>query len=545
MRNAVGTALGALRRVLGSTDVRRAALAWMAGWASEFAWQVALFVHAFAIGGVVAVGALGLARTLPAAFLAPMLSSFADRLPRHRVLLGVYVGRAVLVGLAAVSVGSGWSLAVVFAIALVDGLLAVLHRPTYMALVPALARGPEELVAANLASSTLEAVGTLIGPVVAGVMVAVVPGWATFLPGAVGFALAAASIAGVRPNELRRSLPERAGVLRTLVGGLAVLGRYPHAALVLTLLGLQTAVRGLLNVLVVVTAVELLMIGEEGVGYLTAGLGAGGMLGALLAMGLVGRGRMAPFVYLGLGLWGLPIVVMGAIPAVAAALLAMVVVGAANAVLDIAAFSLLQRSVPNAARGRVFGVLEAGASLGVGLGAALAPLLVTVVGTRWALVVTGLILPLAATLAWRWLRAADDRSVIPEAALRLLRGCPMFRPLPLTVLEQLADDLVRFRFEPGQAIIREGEVGDRFYILASGSAEVTVGGEEVRRLVTGDSFGEIALLKEVPRTATVTAAEPTVACALSRDAFLAAVTGDRYSLAAADDVVRERLAVSG
>ncbi|HET6380903.1 MAG TPA: MFS transporter [candidate division Zixibacteria bacterium] len=545
MRQALGTALGALRRVLGSADVRRAALAWMGGWASEFGWQVALFVYAFAIGGVLAVGAMGLVRMLPAAFLAPMLTSFSDRLPRHRVLLGVYVGRATLVGLAALHVVSGWPLIIIFAIALAEGLLAVLHRPTYMALVPALARDPEELVATNLASSTLEAVGTLIGPALVGVLVAVAPPWAAFVAAATGFTLSAVSISGVRPTELKRTAPERTVVLRILAGGLAILGRYPHAALVVGLLGLQTMVRGLLSVLVVVTAVELLAIGEEGVGYLTAGLGAGGLLGAVLSMGLVSRRRMAPFVYLGLALWGLPIMVMGAVPVLATALLGMTVVGAANAVLDIAAFSLLQRSVPNAARGRVFGIVEAAASLGVGLGAALAPVLVSGLGAQWALVVTGLLLPLAASLAWRWLRSADERSVIPEAELRLLRSSPIFRPLPLTVLEQLADDLVMYRFEPGQTIIREGEPGDRFYLLAEGRAAVTVGDEEVRRMEAGDSFGEIALLKEVPRTATVTALEPTIACALSRDEFLAAVTGDRYSRAAAEDVMRERLAVSG
>ncbi|HEX2142704.1 MAG TPA: MFS transporter [Candidatus Limnocylindria bacterium] len=544
MRQAIATAIVSLHRVLASRDVRRAELAWVTGWTAEWAWQVALFVHAFAVGGVVAVGALGLVRTLPAAVLAPMLSGLTDRLPRHRVLLTVHAGRATLIGLAVVSILAGWPPAVIFVVAALDGLLAVLHRPTHMSLMPALARGPEELVAANLASSTLEAAGTLVGPMVAGVLVAVANAPITFAVPAAAFAAAAAIVAGVEPTRQLARPSQTASGLRMLAGGLGVLGRYPHAALLLGLFGLQTVTRGLLSVLIVVTAVDLLAIGEEGVGYLNAGLGAGGLVGALLAMGLVGRGRMATPVYVGLVMWGVPILVMGVLPALGVALLAMAAVGAANAVLDVAGFTLLQRSVPNAVRGSVFGTLEAIAMLGVGVGAALAPLLVTTLGPQAALVGSGLLLPVAATLAWRWLRLTDAHAVIPEPELALLRGVPMFEPLPLTILEQLAEDLVAVRFEAGEAIIREGDVGDRFYILRAGQATVEADGSELRRLDAGDSFGEIALLRDVPRTATVTAVTGLDACALTRDAFLAAVTGDRRSMAAAEDTVRERLAAS-
>ncbi|MGH2455139.1 MAG: MFS transporter [Candidatus Limnocylindria bacterium] len=544
MMRSLASAATALRQVFANPDIRRAQLAWMTGWAAEWAWLVALLVYAHAAGGVLAVGLLGLARTLPAAILAPALSTLTDRLPRHRVLLGVHAGRATLIGLAAWSALAGWSPLVVFAIAPLDGLLAVLHRPTHMSLMPALARAPEELVAGNVASSTLEAIGTLVGPAIGGGLVATGLTSLTFAVPASAFALAALAVAGVRPAQGVRVDRGRPGPVGLLLGGVSTLADHPHAALLLGLFGLQTLVRGSLSVLLVVAAVELLAIGEQGVGYLNATLGAGGFAGALAAMSLVGRRRLAPPVFLGLVLWGVPIVAMGLLPAVGVALLALATVGAGNAVLDVAGFSLLQRSVPNAVRGRVFGVLEAIAMLTVGLGSAAAPLLVAAFGVRGALIATGLLLPVAAVLAWPQVRRADERAVIPARELALLRGVPMFGLLPLTVLEQVAGDVVASSFAPGTTIIRQGEGGDRFYVLAGGEAVASVDGTQVRRMRAGDWFGEIALLRDVPRTATVTAATVVHVLALEREAFVAAVTGDRASTRAAEGVIEERLSVS-
>jgi hypothetical protein len=545
MLRSVSSALFALRRVFVNPDIRRAELAWMIGYAAEWAWLVALFVYAFGVGGVAAVGLVGVVRTLPAALLAPALSSLTDHVPRHRVLLGVHGGRAALIGLAAVGVALGWPPVVVFVVAPLDGLLAVLHRPTYMALMPSLARAPEELVASNVASSTLEGVGTLIGPAIGGGLVAVGLTSVTFAVPAALFLTAARTVLGIRPAQSLRAVHATRGGLAVLLGGIQALADHPHAGLLLGLFGGQVVVRGVLNVLLVAASVQLLALGEEGVGILNAAIGAGGFLGALFAMALVGRTRLAPSFSLGLALWGTPILLIGLLPFSPVAVLALAVLGAGNAVLDVAGFSLLQRSVPNAVRGRVFGLLEAIVMLGLSLGSAVAPALVAVLGVQGALIATGALLPLLAIVSWPKVRQIDVLAVIPAREMKLLRGVPMFRLLPLTVLEQVAGDVAPMQFSAGSRIITQGEVGDRFYILVEGDAEATIDGKAVNHMHSGDSFGEIALLRDVPRTATVIAETDTVAFAIEREAFSVAVSGDRQSMAAAQAIIGGRLGDGG
>ncbi|MGZ6256791.1 MAG: MFS transporter [Candidatus Limnocylindria bacterium] len=532
----------ALRRVLVNPDIRRALLAWMLGYAAEWSWLVALWVFAYQTSGVVAVGVLGLARTLPAAILSPALSTITDRLPRHRVLLAVHLGRATLLAAAAISVQAGLAPLVVYAIAPLDALLGVLHRPTHMPLLPALARSPEELVASNVASSTFEGIGTLIGPALGGLLIAyATPAWGFGVPALV-FAAAGLSVSGIRPPQALRREVERGGLLATLFGGIAALITYPRAGLIVCLFWAQVIVRGLLNVLLVVAAVELLRVGEQGVGYLNSAIGAGGFLGVLATVTLVSRRKMAGPFAIGLILWGTPIMLIGLLPWAPAAVLFLAALGLGNAVLDVAGFTILQRNVPNAFRGRVFGVLESGVMLGGGIGSALAPVMLAVLEIRGALIATGLLLPVLAVVTWRWVARADADAVIPERELAILRGVPMLAPLPMTILEQVAGDLATRSYQDGELIIRQGEVGDRFYILASGRAEALSDGGPLRTMGPGDSFGEIALLRHVPRTASVVALGPVEALALDCSAFVGAVSGDMRSSSAAEAVVRQRLA---
>ena len=542
MLQRLAVAVDALRRVLVNPDIRRALLAWMLGYAGEWSWLVALWVYAYQTSGVVAVGILGLARTLPAALLSPALSTITDRLPRHRVLLAIHIGRASLVGLAAIAIIAGLPPLLVYAIAPLDAFLGVLHRPTHMPLMPALARSPEELVASNVASSTFEGIGTLIGPALGGLLIATTtPAWGFAVP-AVVFGMAALSVSGIHPAQALRREERHGGVLATLFGGIGALVDYPRAGLVVGLFWAQIIVRGLLNVLLVVAAVELLSVGEQGVGYLNAAIGAGGFLGVLATVTLVSRRKMAGPFAIGLVLWGTPIALIGLLPWAPAAVLFLAVLGLGNAVLDVAGFTIMQRSVPNAVRGRIFGVLESGVMLGSGIGSAVAPLLLALLDIRGALIATGLLLPALAVITWRWVARSDADAVIPERELAILRGVPMLAPLPMTILEQVASDLAVRTYQDGDRIIQQGEVGDRFYILVAGRAEAVTDGQRLREMGPGDSFGEIALIRDVPRTASVVAVGAVEAFALDCSAFLAAVCGDKRSSSAAEAVVRERLA---
>ena len=226
----------------------------------------------------------------------------------------------------------------------------------------------------------------------------------------------------------------------------------------------------------------------------------------------------------------------------AAAIVFLGLLGVGNTLVDVSGLTLLQRTAPEEVLGRVFGVLESLVVGTLGLGAILAPLLVSLFGVRWALVATGLLLPALALVSWARLRKIDERTVVPERELELLLSLPLFAPLPPATLEHLARSLVRVPAGgPGTEITRQGEVGDRFYLVDKGDMDVLIDGEVISSLGPGDHFGEIALLRDVPRTATVTARTDASLLALERDEFVSAVSGHPASREAADAVVAARL----
>jgi MFS family permease len=217
-------------------------------------------------------------------------------------------------------------------------------------------------------------------------------------------------------------------------------------------------------------------------------------------------------------------------------------VGIGVTVVDVAAVTLLQRVVPDEVLARVFGVLQTVFVATIGFGAIAAPLLVTWLGARGALIATGALLPTLSVLLWTRLRALDGVGMAPEDTLELLRSLPIFRPLPAPIIEELASKLVAVNTSAGEQVIREGDPGDRFYLIGAGEVNVHSDGRPMATLGPGDYFGEIALLRDVPRTATVEAKTHTRLYALDRDEFLSAVTGHPESAEAADAVVASRLA---
>ena len=532
---AVASALGP---VAASTNLRRSVLATFLAYAAEWAFVVVLLVYAYQDNAVLGVALIGMARTIPAAVLAPVLTGAADRLGRHRVLLSVHTLRAAAIAGAALVVAADLP-PLAYALAAVEGIAAVLHRPTLASLLPGLARNPDELVASNAATSIAENVGTFIGPAVGGLLAASTALSLALAVPAAAFLGAALLMVRVEPAAMRprRDRPTARDVA---LGGIAAITRRPSVRLLVALAAAQTFVRGALTVLLVAASVELLGIGEEGVGYLTSALGAGGLVGAVVAATVVVGRSLAIPVTAGLVAWGLPIIAMGLTANAPIAFALMAVIGVGNAIFDIGAFTLLQRITPNAERNRVFGVLEALIMLTVGAGSAVAPVLTSLLGVSGALVVVGAVLPLVAVASMRGVRSVERHVVLPKHEMDLLRAVPFFAPLPLTVLEQLAGDLVEERVAEGTVLVRQGDIGDRFYILVDGTVEVLVDERSVATLASGDAFGEIALLRDIPRTATVVAREECRVASIDRDAFVSAVSGDRVSTAAANLIVAER-----
>ena len=546
----------ALGSVLRNPGIRRIELAWASGTAGDAALVIALLVAAFEDGGAVAVGILSLIRMAPTIIAGPLAGIPAARLPPARLLLSAHLVRAAGAIGATLAILADGPLAAIFLLAAISTTAGSLVRPFQNASMPSLATTPDELIAANVATLTGEGVGAFLGPLVAGIAIAAVGSDLAAVVGTAFLVGGVAALVGLRisKDDVAEHVAQveshasvrtqgRAGPFAVLAAGPVALRQAPGAATVLLDFGGQVFVRGLSTTLTVVASIELLGLGEAGVGLLSAAYGLGGFGGALLAVGLAGRRRMGPTFAVALSAWGLPLAVIGAVPHPAVAFGALFVSGVANAVLDIAGFTLLQRGIPTTARAAVFGLLESLAGIGMSAGGILAPLLLVAVGGRGALAVAGAILPILAVATWPRIQRVDDEAIVPERELAILRALPLFDRLPMTALERLAGAVEEVRYPAGEVIMREGDAGDSYLIIAEGEVEVTARGRQVNRCGPGDGIGEIALLHSVPRTATVTATQPTSGLYLHRADFLAAIAGPTSS-AAAEQIAAERLARS-
>jgi MFS family permease len=512
-------------------------------WAGESAFMVALGVVAFRNGGVGAVGVVTGARMACAALLAPFLATFADRVRREYVLICVGLVRAVTLGGAAAVTAAGGPVAATYGLAVLATVAMTLYRPAHSALLPALAKSPQELASANAVRGMLDSVATLGGPALAAFLLAATG------PDAVFAACAAASLlAGLVVVALPYDAPPRAqagagGTAREILQGFTTIARDRGLSLITGLGVVQTFTRGCLTVFVVVVAIDLLDSGDSGVGVLSAAVGAGGVLGSLLAFGLARRGRLAAWFGVGIALFGAPLAAVGIVPEQAAAIALLGLVGIGNALIDVGGFTLLARLADETVLARMFAGFESVLTLGVAAGGLLTPLIVHLLGIRLALVAIGLLAPLAVAAKWPALRRLDAGMRVRDAEIAILRGVRMLGALPATTIEQLAAGLEHAEFAPREAVFEQSEHGDRFYVVESGRAEVIRDGRVVETLAEGDCFGEIALLRDQPRTATVRASAhaPLRVSVLHRGAYLTAVTGYPVSAAAGEEVVETRL----
>ena len=535
-------AVRAFRAVFGNPDIRRVELAFVGFNAAEMATWIAILVFAFEAGGAAAAGAIGVIQLIPATIFAPVASLLGDRYRRERVLLAGYLIQALTMGATAVALLAGAPVPVIYALAAAAATSVTLTRPAQGSLLPSLARNPEELTAANAAAGWIESLSRFGGPAAAGVLLALSG------PGAVFAAMAGVLlVSALLTTRIGASSapPARTGEgsgLGDLLGGFRALVRERQPRLVVLLMGACFVVEGALDVLLVVLAFQMLDIGSGGVGFLNAALGVGGVAGAALTTLLVARRRLTPPFVAGATSWGVALAAVGFFPSRLLAPVFVGVAGAGRPLIDVAGRTLLQRVVPDSVLSRVFGVLEGLYMAGLALGLIITPILFALLGQRATFVVAGAFLPVVFLLAWRRLAGIDASVAVPKARLALLRSLPIFAPLPAPSLERVASRLIPTQAPSGTEIVRQGDQGDRFYVIESGEVTVSKNGREVATLEHGDFFGEIALLREIPRTATVTARTETLLYALDRDDFLEAVTGHPQSAEAADAVTRARLA---
>ena len=511
-------------------------------WTSESAFMVALGVLAFRSGGVAAVGAVTAARMAAAALLAPFLATMADKVRRERVLVGIGVVRGAAVGSAAIVAAADGPAGVIYGFAVVATIAVTLYRPAHSALLPALAKSPQELTGANAVRGMLDSAATLAGPLIAAVLLAASGPALVFAVCAAASLLAAAVVVALPYDAPPRADAPRAGG-RELLQGFATIKQNSTLALITGLGVVQTFTRGCLIVFAVVVAIDLLDTGDAGVGVLNAAVGAGGVLGSLLAFTLVRRGRLGSWFGVGIALFGAPLAFIGLAPEQAVAIVLLGVVGIGNALIDVGGFTLLARLTDETVLARMFAGFEAILTLGVAIGGLLAPLIIDLLGVRSALVAVGLLAPLAVAAAWPTLRRLDARMRVRDADIEILRGVGMLHALPAATIEQLAAGLEHAEFTPGATVFEQAEHGEQFYVVEDGQAEIVRDGRLVKTLERGECFGEIALLQDRQRTATVRAStrEPLRVSVLQRTAYLTAVTGYPASAAAGEQVVTTRL----
>jgi MFS family permease len=531
------------RTVFANRDLRRLELAFVGFSMAEWGTWVAILVFAYDHGGATEAGVVALIQLIPAAIVAPFASSLGDRHPRAKVLLVTYAIQTAAMTATGAAILVGTPPPLTYALAAAAATSITLTRPAQGALLPSLSRTPEELTAANVTAGSIENFALLTGPAVAGLLLGASGAGSVFLVMGGGLFVSTLLVTGLR--EVGRPPARPAAGLMELVthslGGFRSLAVQPKSRLVVGFMAARSILVGSLDVLTVVMAIALLGLGRPGAGYLTSAVGAGGMIGGFAALAMVGRRRLSPFFTGGIILWGLPLAAIALFPRVAPAFTLLVIAGSGLSLTEVAGRTLLQRIVPDDVLSRVFGVLEAFNMAALAVGSIAAPGLVAWLGIRGALIATGASLPIVVALAWPRLTRIDATAEVPTRQIELLRGIRMFSPLPVPTLERLASNLIPLSVPSGTHVIREGETGDRFYILSSGTVDVVHEGRFVRTLEPGDHFGEVALLRDVPRTATVTARSQVELFALERSVFMEGVTGNPMAARLADQIARERL----
>jgi len=532
--------LRAFAKVFANPRVRSLQIAGAGSTLGTYAYAVALPVYAYHSGGARTVGLLFFARFVLAALAAPWLGLLADRWSRRQLMLsGDLVRCAIFAGITATA-STGGSPYIVYVLAVTSTVISGSYSPAQAALLPSLVETPDELTAANLVGNSISSVGMFAGPALGGILLAVSAPSAVFALNGALFLWSAFFVAQL-PRDEPPERAERPQFLPEITAGFTTMWRNPKLRVVIGLAAADATVFGALEVLLVVLALRILHSGNAGYGWLNTAMGVGSIVGAFVVAAIAARRRLAGGFALGILLSGAALCISGVMSTLAPALFLLGAVGTATILIEVTSVTLLQRSTENEVLGRVFAVFESLMLAGTAAGAVIAPALVSWLGPRGALVATGAFLPAVLVPLWPGLQRIDAEARIPEEPLELLRRIEIFAQLSEPVLERLAASATAVSVTPDQVVVSRGEAGNHFYVIATGRAVVELDHGTTRELGSGDFFGEIALLRDVPRTATVRALDPLQLYAVGRDEFIAAVTGHAPTLAAAEGVVASRL----
>jgi MFS family permease len=491
--------------------------------AVEFAVWVTVLVVAFERGGASATGLAVAAQLVPAALLAPIVTAAGDRFPRHLVLSAGFAVLAASAGALTIALAVELPLAIVYAAA-AGFTVALSATPGSVAsLLVHHARSPQQLIHWNVGMTIGRASGSLVGPVITALLLATTGPWVAAATVATTCAATAVFVGRRFPRDDRPPSDLR---LRQVVAdsleGLRYATTTPATAAILGFMGLIGVMIGAYDVLLVAIAFDRWGEGGSGTAILTAIFFVGA-----LAVSAVTRRRfswtLTKTTVVGAILLTVPIVFVGQSPiALVVALIA--VIGAGHALVEIGARTLLQRAGAETFTSRVFGVLDSTILVTSSIGATVVGMVLADAELTAVLVPLGLVSGVVLTVAASSLRRLERTTggADPDL-LDAIAGISFLAPLPLPTLERLAGGLGR-RTVPGDTtIIRQGDAGTEFFVLLDGTAAVIVDGAPVGHLTAPASFGEIALLHDEPRAATVTAVTECRLGVIGRPAFLDAV----------------------
>ncbi len=544
-----------LRSAFANPAMRRIGFAYLLFGMAELGIWIALLIYAYAHGGTAAGTTMVLVQLIPCIALGPFLGALADRHNVHHALCWSYGFQAAAMAAVAAAITEGAPTFVVFLLAPLAAVGLSVTRPAQAAMLPAVVRTADELTAANVMSGWTFGAASLIGPAVAGLLiawhgvglaVAVTAGMsATALLLVIG--LRTVPVAGA-PVPEDPAAPTEGGERGWLHGGLADLRegtwanldsivRNPPLRILLSLHAFYFVLIGAVDLLCVVLAASYLHMGSGGAGYLNASFGAGALLAGFVTAFLVGRRHLKNTLAVSLLLAVAALALISAIPRVTPVLILLAAVGLSGAVFDVTGRTLLQRSAPSDAIAGLFSILEALMDLGLALGAVLVQVAIAVGGLRAALLAPAVIaLALVAGL-WRRLSNLDAGATVPQVEIRLLRSIPIFAALPAPALEGIARELEPVSVATGATVFHEGDSGDRYYAVAAGSLAISRSGVVVKTVSRGEGFGEIALIHDVPRRATVKAVTDASLYSLRKDLFVQTVTGHSASALAAGRII--------
>lgn len=546
-----------VRAALGNRRLVRVLGAYAGSVIGEWALWVAVLVYAYEAGGSTLAGATSVGLLIPAGVVAPFAGRAADGAKPGRVLFLVYLVEAASLTCAAfLALLGAPALAVIVPVGVaITGITFI--RPSIAVVVPGLVASPGDLVAANLLTGNADSISVLAGPLLASALL-VADGPALVFAAcaainAIGalltFRLDAGPGAGlgVMPSatDARAEPPTRARTRvrarRTapLLAALRTMAGQRGSLPLLAVLGGQYALVGALDLLVVELAFTVLDLGDAGPGVLSALVGVGAVAGGAASVMIVGRRQLSIVMIACLLLIAASMTALGASTVMVTTLIVLPVAGVSRSLLDVSGRMLLQRCAPQDALASVFAILEVLSGVGMLCGSVMVQVLIAQGGARAALIGVAVFFVLVTVGTAPGLRHVEDHADAPVVQIRLLRSTSLFGSLPGPVLESLARGSEMIEFARGTTIVRQGEPGHHYFVIARGTVEVCVDGARVRSIGRPAGFGEISLLANLPRTATVTTTEPVSVLAIERTQFMEAVTGHDTSARIAWALARE------